>query len=98
MEHLAEMIEKNGFECKYSSVKKKGWKEFENGLEILAIAGGDGTVRKVVKAMLSRKMHEKIWPIGLIPLGTANNIGKTLGLADKGPEHLISSWKEGHNH
>ncbi len=96
MEHLAEMIEKSGFECKYSSVKKKGWKEFENGLEILAIAGGDGTVRKVVKAMLSRKMHEKIWPIGLIPLGTANNIGKTLGLAGKGPEHLISSWKEGH--
>lgn len=93
--HLVTMIEENGYECLYSSTKKKGWKEFENGLDLLAIAGGDGTVRKVVKALLARKMHEKIWPIGLLPLGTANNIGKTLQLDGKDTSHLVAHWKDG---
>ncbi len=93
--HLIAMIEKNGFECSYSSTKKKGWKDFENGLDLLAIAGGDGTVRKVVKALLERKMNEKIWPLGLIPLGTANNIGKTLSLQDMESDELIASWTKG---
>jgi diacylglycerol kinase family enzyme len=91
-DHLIKIIEKNGFECSYSSTKKKGWKDFENGLELLAIAGGDGTVRKVVKALLERKMHEKIWPIGLIPLGTANNIGKTLNLHEKETADVVAAW------
>jgi len=91
-EHLIKMIEEQGYVCSYSSTKKKGWKDFENGLEVLAIAGGDGTVRKVVKALLERKMHQKIWPIGLLPLGTANNIGKTLNLEERSTEELIASW------
>lgn len=90
--HLVSMIEENGFECSYSSTKKKGWKDFDNSLELLAVAGGDGTVRKVVKALLERKMVEKIWPIGLLPLGTANNIARTLNLRDHKTDELVKAW------
>ena len=51
-EHLVAQIEKAGFECRYSSTKKSGWKEIEEDIDILAVAGGDGTVRKVVKNIL----------------------------------------------
>ena len=92
-EHLISLIKENGYKCSYSSTKKKGWKDFDNNLDLLAVAGGDGTVRKVVKALLDRKMVEKIWPIGLLPLGTANNIGKSLGLCGNNTSDLVNAWK-----
>ena len=46
-EQLVSRIESLGFECRYSSTKKKGWKEVESDTDFVIIAGGDGTVRKV---------------------------------------------------
>ena len=87
---LVALMEKNGFECRYLSTKDKEWKDFDSDTDLLVIAGGDGTVRKVTKNLLDRKLNDTV-PIALLPLGTANNIAKTLGIAGKTSE-IISSW------
>lgn len=91
---LISMVKSNGFECDYSSVKEKDWEEISPAVDFLIIAGGDGTVRKTAKKILERKLIDGIWPIGLLPLGTANNIGSTLGLKGIKPEELIKAWKQ----
>ena len=93
-EKLIRQIEKEGFVCRYSSTKKNGWKEIEEDVDMIAVAGGDGTVRKVVKQVLRRNGQQKHIPIGLLALGTANNIAKTFD-ANKNTDEVISSWKEG---
>ena len=45
---LISMIEETlDLECRYFSTKEKDWKDIEPGIDLLIIAGGDGTVRKV---------------------------------------------------
>jgi len=90
---LKNLIEANGFECKYLSTKDKDWKEIKNSTDILMIAGGDGTVRKVTKELLQKKLLEHIWPIVILPVGTANNIAKTLGV-EGSSEEIISSLRQ----
>lgn len=89
---LVGQIEDAGFECRYSSTKKDGWKEIDEDIDIIAVAGGDGTVRKVVKLLLKRNGLAKGLPIGLLALGTANNIAKTFEV-DSDTEKVIDSWK-----
>lgn len=88
---LAALIESAGFACRLYSTKEEGWQQFDNDTDIIAIAGGDGTVRKVIKELLKNK--KKI-PIGLLPLGTANNIAQTLGV-NGNIKQIIRSWKTG---
>lgn len=45
-------------------------------VDALVIAGGDGTVRKVLTHVIDRKI-----PFGIIPLGGSNNVATTLGFA-----------------
>lgn len=85
---LIPVIEATGLECRYSSTKKNQWKEIETDVDLLIVGGGDGTVRKITKELLDRKMVEKSWPIALLPLGTANNIAKTLGITGE-PAEII---------
>lgn len=88
---LISLIEANGFQCEYASTKKKGWKEIGPEVDFLIAAGGDGTVRKIIKLLLKRKVLEKKWPVALLPLGTANNIAKTLEISGTS-EEIIQSW------
>jgi len=90
-EDLISLIEANGFECRYSSTKKNILKNLGHEIDFLIVAGGDGTLRLVVKELVERKIIEKIWPIGLLPLGTANNIAKSLQLKGEA-EELIRAW------
>jgi diacylglycerol kinase family enzyme len=92
-EELVSIVESLGFKCRYSSTKKKGWNEIEDDTDFVIIAGGDGTIRKVVKKFLNKKTLRKRIPIALLPLGTANNISKTLGIAGE-PEVLGKTWHE----
>ena len=88
---LTAQIESAGFACRQYSTKEEGWQQFDENTDIIAIAGGDGTVRKVIKELLKKK---KKYPIGLLPLGTANNIAKTLGVSGN-VKQIIRSWKTG---
>ena len=92
-EELISLIQANGFECRYSSTKKKILKNLHPETELLIVAGGDGTIRKVTKELVERKAIDKTWPIGLLPLGTANNIAKTLELRGD-HENLIRAWHQ----
>ncbi len=89
---LVSLVEAAGYECRYSSTKKVGWEKIEDDVDFLIVAGGDGTVRKLTGELLKRKKLDKSFPIGLLPLGTANNIAKTLGL-NGDSEKIIASWK-----
>lgn len=82
---LVSLIESAGFSCKYSSLKKKGWKRFKDDTALLVIAGGDGTVRQVTKELLKRRLLDRRLPVIVLPMGTANNFAKTLSLS---PEPL----------
>lgn len=92
-EHSAESllteIESAGYECSYDADKKiKDQKIKPHKLDLVILAGGDGTIRKVADQLI----HENL-PIGLLPMGTANNIAKTLGIEGE-PSAIISGWTE----
>lgn len=87
---LARLINRAGYDCSYSSTKKEGWDKIKTSeSDIIVVAGGDGTVRKVARVVLDKQM-----PLALLPLGTANNIAKTLGISGK-PEEVIETWDNG---
>lgn len=89
---LVSLIESEGFDCDYASVKEGGWEKISDKTDFLIIAGGDGTVRKVIGMMLKRKLIDKIFPMAVLPLGTANNLAKTLKV-EVPTQVAIESWK-----
>jgi diacylglycerol kinase (ATP) len=91
---LTPLIEAAGWECRYSSTKEKGWEIIEPDTDFIAVAGGDGTIRKAALTLLERKFSDKKLPIAVLPLGTANNISKSLGITGSA-EETIESWKAG---
>lgn len=86
-QNIVSLLNKAGYECSSSSTKEDDWGKLDSkGTELIVIAGGDGTVRKVVFELLNKRL-----PIGLIPMGTANNIARTLDLPDD-PQKIIKEW------
>ncbi|RPI32305.1 MAG: diacylglycerol kinase family lipid kinase [Chloroflexota bacterium] len=55
---------------------------------LVVVAGGDGTVRAVATRLIRKKT-----PIAILPLGTANNISKTLGIRGE-PWEIIAGLSE----
>ncbi len=55
--------------------------------DLVAVAGGDGTVGAVASRLIGRRI-----PIAILPLGTANNVSTTLGLSSRPAEDLIAGW------
>ena len=90
-EDLVSEIRANGFDCSYSSTKKKALKKMDSDFDFLVAAGGDGTIRKITRYLLKQKKVERPWPVALLPLGTANNIAKTLGV-ERNTEEVIRTW------
>jgi diacylglycerol kinase family enzyme len=86
---LEALIEEAGYKVRYQSTKEKGWtKVLKKTADLVIVAGGDGTVSKVARRLIGSG-H----PIAVLPVGTANNISRTLGLADVPLHYLIRSWK-----
>jgi diacylglycerol kinase (ATP) len=54
------------------------------GADLLVVAGGDGTVRCAAEAIM--QVAEGRLPLGIVPLGTANNVARSLGLPLTIPE------------
>jgi diacylglycerol kinase family enzyme len=90
-ETLVKAIEAAGHRCSYRSIKEKGWQQIPADTDWLVVAGGDGTVRKVIKRLYEHKENEPDWPAAIIPLGTANNIALSLG-CEGTTGQLIQSW------
>src|SRR5437762_7120358 len=84
---IAELISQVGFRVTCFSKKKRDIEEaLAAPADIVAIAGGDGTVAKV-----AARMRPNGCPIAVLPLGTANNIAKSLGIGRPTVE-LVASW------
>ena len=93
-ETLVKQITDKGFKCRYRSIKEEGWEEVGEDIDMLAVASGDGAIRKVVRMLLNRSIKHKTFPIGIIPMGTANNIAKSLGAPIDNNE-AIDVWSKG---
>src|ERR1035437_1992371 len=73
---LIQEFERAGFKVDYDSTKKKSVRQaLEHAGDMVVIAGGDGTVKKIARRLIGHEV-----PIAILPLGTANNIAKGLGL------------------
>jgi diacylglycerol kinase (ATP) len=83
------LMREAGYKVRYQSSKEKGWrKALKKPANVIVVAAGDGTVGKVARRMIGSGV-----PIAVLPLGTANNISKTLGIADLPVTQLIRSWE-----
>jgi diacylglycerol kinase (ATP) len=92
-EDLIDAIHRAGHETRYRSTRAKKWREvFDRRADmgdlgdLVVAAGGDGTVDKVGVAMAGRGV-----PVAILPLGTANNIARALGM-NLEVESLIAGW------
>jgi diacylglycerol kinase family enzyme len=78
-------------EASYFSTKKDDLeKAIEKSADLIVAAGGDGTIAKVLKALPNRSV-----PVAILPLGTANNVARSLGIAGT-PQELVEMWKIDH--
>ncbi|WP_025763300.1 diacylglycerol/lipid kinase family protein [Dyadobacter tibetensis] len=91
---LIRTLNEQGFTSVYRSTAEKNWQKLDASADFIVLAGGDGTVRKVASELLNRKLIEKKYPIALHPLGTANNVARTLGLSTC-IEELSTNWWTG---
>lgn len=87
-----------GYDPNYFSIKngKEGevWKDAMDLSELIVIAGGDGTVRRVVGELIQWDLLRKRPPMALLPMGTANNLARSLGMdPELSHREHISNWK-----
>jgi diacylglycerol kinase family enzyme len=85
---LMRAIGNAGYTARYQSAKEPDWhKALDAATDIIAVAGGDGIVGRVAKRCVGRGT-----PIAVLPLGTANNIARCLGLTDLPLDRLVEQW------
>ena len=76
------------FGVRYVSVKQDDVeKALEKKTDLMVIAGGDGTITEILT-----KLPDRSTPVALLPLVTANNIARSLGIAGT-PQELVETWK-----
>jgi diacylglycerol kinase (ATP) len=80
-------ITRAGHEVEYCPTQPAWVERLHEGPDLVAVMGGDGTV-----AQVAREMQERPIPIGLLPMGTANNIATSLGLTGMPFPDLIAGW------
>jgi diacylglycerol kinase (ATP) len=89
---IMRFIRKAGHKAKYFSTKDKKWeKALKRPSDIVAVAGGDGTVGNV-----ARRLVDSRTPIAVLPMGTANNIANTIGVTGRTIQDLIAGWNAAH--
>lgn len=62
-------------------------KAMQEGFETIVAAGGDGTIQEVVNGILKNGIHPKLPKLGIMPMGTANDLMANLGM----PTDLINA-------
>lgn len=76
-----------GYKPTFRSTKAKKWKQaLTDPGDLVVAVGGDGTVARVAKQLAGRGV-----PMAIIPVGTANNIARSLEIEGE-PEELIARW------
>ena len=89
-EQLITSLSAFGHETFYQSTRKPDWKKaFDRSADLVIAAGGDGTVRKVAWQLMDTGV-----PLAILPLGTANNLARSLGFT-KPPDEIIAHLGDG---
>lgn len=79
-----------GLRVTYCSTKGPHFKAMlKETADLVVVAGGDGTVRKVITRTAGRGI-----PIAILPLGTANNLATSLGINSDVRKHA-AGWETG---
>ena len=87
---LVAALTKAGHGVIYQSTKKPGYeKALKEPTDLVLVAGGDGTVGKVAARLVDTGL-----PLAVVPLGTANNLARTLGFTAS-PEEIIARLEDG---
>jgi diacylglycerol kinase (ATP) len=85
---LQRLIRDQGHELRAKSCRDDDWiAVLDAPADMVAVAGGDGTVARVAKQLVGRGL-----PVAPIPAGTANNISTALGLVGRPIEELVRQW------
>lgn len=78
-------------QAEYVSAKRDDIeRSLKKDVDLVIAAGGDGTIRKVVEGARRRGI-----PLAILPLGTANNVARSLGIAGT-PQELVETWDRDH--
>lgn len=73
---LVRAVIEGGHAVTYQSTREKGYESaLDNPGDVVLVAGGDGTVRKVAGRLIDRGV-----PLALLPMGTANNVSRALNI------------------
>jgi diacylglycerol kinase (ATP) len=56
-------------------------KRYQHEVDLVIVGGGDGTLNAAVDALVETQL-----PLGILPLGTANDLARTLGIPNSLPE------------
>lgn len=77
------------YDASYVSVKDEDElrKALEKSYDLIVAAGGDGTLAHVLTNLRDRSV-----PVAILPLGTANNFARSLGIGGT-PQELVETWK-----
>jgi diacylglycerol kinase (ATP) len=87
---LCALVRKGGFTPSYHTIKDALRKpEVLQKGEFVAVAGGDGSVRKIALELVGTQQR-----LAPLPLGTANNISTTLGIPSSARE-VVAGWRHG---
>jgi len=90
LSHVDEILNDQGFEI--VRIVEKGTdpeRLFDEPSDVIAAAGGDGTISTVARVLVGQAI-----PLGILPLGTANNIAKSLGINGSLVD-MVKRWKRG---
>jgi diacylglycerol kinase (ATP) len=81
-EELLGHLDAAGFSTQYVSTDYDAYKDVlpASNAELVIVAGGDGTVAKIVRHMPSRKLR-----LAILPVGTANNVARSLAIEGEIP-------------
>ena len=87
---LLAILARHGHQADYYSSVREWRDEVGEAPELVVVAGGDGTIRK-----LARRVADATLPLTILPLGTANNVARALGLTDRSIDELVAGWRTG---
>jgi diacylglycerol kinase (ATP) len=88
-EALTRALRSEGHEVRYQSTDEDDWRQaFDDSLDLVAIAGGDGTLRDVFKLVADTGV-----PATVLPVGSANNIARALGFESDDTALLAGAWE-----
>ena len=91
-EDFIKALKKAGHKATYQSSKEKGIaKALKKKIDLVLVAGGDGTVSKVALRLVA--VDSEV-PLAVLPLGTANNFARSLGFCLSEKE-LIKQLNDG---